>query len=527
MAADWRTAIGTAIGSITGIAGVLALWPMTSQAQAPAPWPAEHYNPQPSEGDLALPTPCGGQMIFRRVDTFVGTKSWLADQQIRMGIADQTRASSEDLRFARLVGGFSEEGSPDRRFYYIGKYEVSLAQYDAVMSHANGQPCSPKTAEGALPKEDSGWLDAVAFTRAYTEWLYKHARDSLPSEDGTPGYVRLPTEAEWEYAARGGSRIMPSQEAARVFPMDGPITDYAWIASPDSCDGQSQYIGTTKPNPLGLHDVLGNVGEIVLDPYQATSPGRLHGQVGGFVVRGGSCLTSELEVRNSDRREEPLYDSEDGTARRAPFTGMRLVIGVPTGPSQSRINAFANAAATSQTIDATLPPGSNLAAVTRALANEADRPTVADRLNQLASDIGAEINRRNEIEANSARMAVMSAAILMRGYGQEMNEAERLSATLAVVADTVKPQYLKQIENWKNRARLTGEAYLSLLIEAADNFGPDLLRSQLQRVNAAFNYEGSAALIKMTARFVEQSARYKSSPPADLNEFLVESLRPL
>lgn len=520
MGIDWRAVVGAAL--VLGVSS-LASATEAQAANAPAAWPRENFDPKPAEGDLALPMPCGGKMMFRRIDTFVGNSNWLSDQQIRMGSPDEARASSEDLRFGRLVGGFSEDGKPERRFYYIGKYEVSLAQYDAVM----GKGCEAKGTEGALPKEDAGWFDAVIFTQRYTEWLLKNARDALPKEDGTPGFLRLPTESEWEFAARGGAKIMPSQEVGRVFPMEGPVTDYAWIGSPDSCNSQSQYIGTLKPNPLGLYDVLGNVGEIVLDPYQPTAPGRLHGQIGGFVVRGGSCLTSELEVRNADRREEPLYDVVDGTARRAPFTGFRLAIGIPAGPSQSRINAFVKAAAARPTPGGELPPGANLAAVTRTLAAEADRPAVAERLNRLASDIGAELTRRNEVEANGARMAVMSAAILMRGYRQEMNEADRLEAALQVASETVRPQYVKSIENWRNRARLTGEAYLSLLVEATDNFGPDLLRGQLPRVSASFSYDGSAGLIKMTSRFVEQSARYKSRPPSNLGDFLKEALRPL
>ncbi|XKH38637.1 formylglycine-generating enzyme family protein [Azospirillum doebereinerae] len=502
----------------------LAGVPVTAHAVSPPTpaWPKEHFDPQPAAGDFTLPMPCGGRMVFRRIDTFVGN-NWLADQQTRMGYADEARASSEDLRFGRIVGGFSESGKPDRRYYYIGKYEVSLAQYDAVM----GKSCEAKGPEGALPKEDSGWFDAVAFTQRYTEWLLKNERAALPQEDNVPGIIRLPTEAEWEFAARGGTKIMPSQEVGRVFPMDGAIGDYAWVGSPDSCNGQSQYIGTLKPNPLGLHDVLGNVGEIVLEPYQATAPGRLHGQVGGFVVRGGSCLTSELDVRSAERHEEPLYDLADGMARRAPFTGLRVVIGGVVGTSQSRISAFATAASSRAAPSGEAPAGATLATVTRALAAEADRPAVADRLNKLASEIGAEMTRRNEIEANGARMAVMSGAILMRNYRQEMNEGDRLEAILPAVAEGNRAQYAKSIEMWRNRARLSGEAYLSLLIEATDNFGPDLLRAQLPRVASAFSYDGSAGLVKMIARFVEQSTRYRAQPPQELNDFLKEATRPL
>jgi len=507
---------------------------------AAAPWPQAQFNPQPLDGDVVLPMPCGGSMVFRRIDT-QAENNWLADRRVRLGGTDSRFSASEDRRHDYLVGGFSEGGHPAKRFFYMGKYEVSRAQYAAVMSPQN---CAAPKDEDALPKDQIGWFDAVAFTRQYTEWLMTSARKDVPQEDKRPGHIRLPTEVEWEYAARGGSLIMPDKEAEPLFDKGRPVTDYAWVADPQSCDGKLRPVGRRSPNPAGLFDVLGNVAEITLEPYRATAHDRLHGQPGGFVVRGGSCLTATADVRLADRHEEPLYQRDTGLPRQAAFVGMRVVIGAPVGTSQTRINAFkaaasdeeapANPAPVAQASVPAVPvePASspNLPSAARLIAAEAakiDPAVMTERLNQLASDIAAQRAREMEITAAGARMAVMSGAILLRDYRHEMNETERLEALLPGVSEQFREQYRQNIDGWKNRARLSGSAYLSLLVEAADNYGADLMRSQLPRIADALRYEGSAAIVAMTRRFVDQCARYRGNPPRSPSDFLDEGRRPL
>ncbi|MFC3117682.1 SUMF1/EgtB/PvdO family nonheme iron enzyme [Jhaorihella thermophila] len=67
--------------------------------------------------------------------------------------------------------------------------------------------CLDPNRRDRVAKGGLSWFDAVDAARRYSEWLLNHARDRLPSSDGQPGFVRLPTEEEWEFAARGGARV--------------------------------------------------------------------------------------------------------------------------------------------------------------------------------------------------------------------------------------------------------------------------------------------------------------------------------
>lgn len=78
---------------------------------------------------------------------------------------------------------------------------------------------------------------------------------------------RLPTEAEWEYAARGGSSSSSSSDTVKWFFGNDPkqLGEYAWFK--DNSGGQAHPVGQKKPNPFGLYDMYGNVFERVSDKY--------------------------------------------------------------------------------------------------------------------------------------------------------------------------------------------------------------------------------------------------------------------
>lgn len=126
--------------------------------------------------------------------------------------------------------------------FYLGKYEVTQAQYEVIM----GYNPSKSTKGSDLPVDSVGESDARSFCGKAAE---KTGFD-----------VRLPTEAEWEYASRAGSNT-------KWFFGDDPsvIGEYAWYKN--NAGGKSQPVGQLKPNPWGLYDIYGNVNERISDRY--------------------------------------------------------------------------------------------------------------------------------------------------------------------------------------------------------------------------------------------------------------------
>jgi len=126
------------------------------------------------------------------------------------------------------------------RPFEMGKFQVTQAEYEAVMS------VNPSNFKGSnLPVENVSWQDTNRFCEA------------LSSKNDGCRY-RLPTEAEWEYAARAG-------DASCRY---GPLLQVAWFR--DNSGGTTHPVGEKKPNAFGLYDTLGNVWEWVQDWYGIT-----------------------------------------------------------------------------------------------------------------------------------------------------------------------------------------------------------------------------------------------------------------
>jgi formylglycine-generating enzyme required for sulfatase activity len=128
--------------------------------------------------------------------------------------------------------------------YYIGKYEVTQAQYAAVTG------TNPSKFKGAdRPVDYVSWDEASEFCRVLSARSGRH--------------VRLPTGAEWEHACRAGT------STAWSFGDDGgQLSEYAWASSNSA--KQTHPVGQKKPNPWGLYDMHGNVWEWVADWYGPT-----------------------------------------------------------------------------------------------------------------------------------------------------------------------------------------------------------------------------------------------------------------
>jgi hypothetical protein len=376
-------------------------------ASAQTPWPAETWNPQAAADDLVLPLPCGGAMAFRPIPTPLGQGA-LADRPATLGQADPETDYAEYLRQSFLAGPFDGgAGEPPR--YYLAKYEVTRDQWAAVMSEAC--PALPSSG-GRVPQAGMSWLEAVAFTTRLSTHLLKTAKDRLPRRDDALAFVRLPTEDEWEYAARGGAAVSESDFGARTYPMEGGIQRHAWFQGSRSAAGQARPIGTRAANPLGLHDVYGNVAEWVVEPFRLNKVGRPHGQAGGGVVRGGDFLTPDGALRSSLRVELPLFDATTGEPLKLRNVGLRPALGIVVTTADARVSQFRDAfEKEAQSRSGAAEDPTKLLDVLR---NEATDPAVRQGIERVQGTLRAEARARADQESLTIRSQIEAAAALAR-----------------------------------------------------------------------------------------------------------------
>jgi len=189
--------------------------------------------------------------------------------------------------------------------FFIDAHLVTQEQYEALMED------NPSRWKGSKnPVEQVRWSDAVRYCNARSE-----AEGLQPCYDLTTwecdfsanGY-RLPTEAEWEYACRAGTKT------AYFFGNDASkLKDYAWFE--DNSGGKPQPVGQKPANPWGLYDMCGNVWEwcndfYKVDYYQESPKDNPRGPETGEtkVVRGGAWKFSAESCRSGYRyNEDPGY----------------------------------------------------------------------------------------------------------------------------------------------------------------------------------------------------------------------------
>lgn len=282
--------------------------------------------------DLVLPMPCGGAMSFVRIEVTPDGSSALADKTLRLGEAGSTRGYADYLNQQYLRGAFDAEVGAGT-YYYMARYELTQAQYNALTDPSCDFPTNLRE---TVPQLGLSWFEANDIGRLYTEWLRAEAPDALPMANGTFSYLRLPTEVEWEFAARGGEAVDPLDFNGPRHPMEDSVDTYARFDE----SGPSP-VGVKFPNPLGLFDMLGNAEEIMLEPYRLNAVGHIHGQIGGMVTRGGSYAQSLSDMRSVRRREWPLFSTRSGMAQRPETAGMRLVISAPVLATLDRVDEIA------------------------------------------------------------------------------------------------------------------------------------------------------------------------------------------
>jgi hypothetical protein len=217
------------------------------------------------------------------------------------------------------VGGQGGEEGPVHdvvisRPFAIGVYEVTAGEWDACVGAGVCQKGTGASSDKRLPVANVSWDDA----QAYLKWLSGHTKQ----------VYRLPTEAEWEYAARAGS-----------------VTRYWWgddkgVGRANCADCGSPWggqgaapVGSFKANPFGLHDVHGNVWEWTQDCWNRSYQGApsdggpwLQGDCLARVLRGGSWALDREYMRSARRHH---YDRDV----RYQLNGLRVVRELPV-PAQ-------------------------------------------------------------------------------------------------------------------------------------------------------------------------------------------------
>ena len=152
--------------------------------------------------------------------------------------------------------------------FYVGKYEITQGQWETIM----GSNPSGFSQGDNFPVENVSWDDVQEFIRRLNAATGKN--------------YRLPTEAEWEYAARGGKQTKKYRYSG-----SNNLNDVAWFE--DNSDSSTNPVGTKMPNELGIYDMSGNVREWCsdwYDTYAATTQRDPVGATSGSfrVIRGGS-----------------------------------------------------------------------------------------------------------------------------------------------------------------------------------------------------------------------------------------------
>jgi formylglycine-generating enzyme required for sulfatase activity len=222
---------------------------------------------------------------------------WVLCDRLQNGSLGPERVwipATRRFRMGNVQGGGDADEQPvhevslDR--FAISRYEVTFAEYDRF-ADATGQkkPSDDISAgRGNRPVINISWENAVAYAKWLTEQTGKH--------------YRLPTEAEWEYAARAGTE-----------------TQYGWgndigsnQANCEDCGSQwdkkeTAPVGSFAPNAFGVYDMIGNVMEWTCSKYEDKYAGAEQQCLGENdtdsdpVIRGGSYFSSPKQVRVANR----------------------------------------------------------------------------------------------------------------------------------------------------------------------------------------------------------------------------------
>ena len=205
--------------------------------------------------------------------------------------------------------------------FYIAKFQLTQELYEAVIKK------NPSSFKGKnRPVERVNWYESVEFCQKLNERLKLPQPITGNNDDAkldlTKTGFRLPTEAEWEYAAVGTGRDLPLQQRYQ-YAGSNNAHQVAWFTENSN---ETKPVGLKLPNSLGIYDMSGNVWEWCWDCYdadfykkspkknpQATSKGS------GRVLRGGSWFRNAYDCRAANRNSFTLNGRNYGIGLRLGF----------------------------------------------------------------------------------------------------------------------------------------------------------------------------------------------------------------
>jgi formylglycine-generating enzyme required for sulfatase activity len=432
--------------------------------------------------DLELPLPTGEKLALQRI-CIGADDSLFASKRFTMG--DPSGGYKESPTAVTVGGAFLNDNNGRKDWcYYMGTTEITNGQYRAIMTDSS-TTAAPAADDTAYPVQGISWFETLTFIDRLNRWLYANGSDKLPTYEEGKAYVRLPTEEEWEFAARGGAAVTPNDFDKRTPYPAGDLTPYEWFSGPKSSHNKLQKAGLLQPNPLGLQDMLGNVSEMTMSLYRVEY---YQGRAGGFVARGGHYLTSEKQIRSSYRTEQPYYRLNEKSGTIEPNTqqtmGFRVVLSAILYPNRAVAQSMEEAWDTYRSSSgAALPAAVSTAPVNQQIQVEfGDAATHILRLKESIGSLGtqgeellrevefleASFSKTEQIRSKAAEDSAYAWVIIageraLNVRRQSQRNLKMLDTLLGIAKrtnDSVKiEQYTKRIEEVKENIDSSLEGY--------------------------------------------------------------------